>query len=74
MHGQLPLNIGEYEFWFRKCARICLKRGILQNKMYIGNTFENDIKEFDPRKDWKYLGTEGGDDIRMRNKNRRNIT
>jgi hypothetical protein len=26
--------------------------------MHIGNTFENDIKELDPRKAYKYLGTE----------------
>jgi hypothetical protein len=26
--------------------------------MHIGNTFENDIKELDPRKAYKYLGIE----------------
>jgi hypothetical protein len=61
-------------FGLKKCARICLKRSSVQNKMYIGSTFENDIKEFDPREDWKYLGTEVGDDIRMRKKRRRSIT
>jgi len=32
------------------CARICLKRGSVQSKMHVGSTFENDIKELDPRK------------------------
>ena len=31
-------------FGLEKCVRICLKRGRVQSKMYIGNTFENDIK------------------------------
>ena len=30
------------------------KGGSVQNKMHIGSTFENDIKELDPRK--AYLG------------------
>ena len=30
-------------FNFKKCARICLKRGRVQSKMHIRNTFENDI-------------------------------
>ena len=33
-----------------KCARMCLKRGRVRSKMHIGTTFENDIKELDPRK------------------------
>ena len=37
-------------FGLEKCARICLKRVSVQNKMHIGITFENDIKELDPRK------------------------
>ena len=37
-------------FGLEKYARICLKRGGVQSKMHIGNTFENDIKELDPRK------------------------
>jgi hypothetical protein len=36
-------------------ARICLKRGRVQSIMHIGSTFENDIKELDPRKAYKYL-------------------
>jgi len=37
-------------FGLEKCERICLKRGRVQSKMHIGSTFENDIKEMDPRK------------------------
>ena len=50
-------------FGFEKCARICLKRGRVQSKMHIGNTFENDIKELDARKAYKYLGIEESFDI-----------
>jgi hypothetical protein len=42
--------------------------------MYIGSTFENDIKEVDPRKAHTYLGKEEGYDIKMRKKRRRRIT
>jgi hypothetical protein len=38
-------------FGLEKCARICLKRGRVQSKMHIENTFESDIKELDKRKD-----------------------
>ena len=38
------------KFGLEKCARICLKRGIVHSKMHVGSTFENDIKELDPRK------------------------
>ena len=55
-------------FGLEKCARICLKRGRVQSKMLIGNTFENDIKELDPRKAYKYLGIEENFDIRTRKK------
>ena len=37
-------------FRLEKCARICLKRGSVQSKMQVGSSFENDIKELDPRK------------------------
>jgi hypothetical protein len=37
-------------FGSEKCARICLKRGRIQSKMHIESTFENDIKELEPRK------------------------
>ena len=49
------------------CVRICLKRGRVQSKMHIGNTFENDIKELDPRKAYKYLGIEENFDIQHKN-------
>ena len=42
----------------RKCVRICLKRGSVQSKLHVGSTFDNDIKELDPRKAYKYLGIE----------------
>jgi hypothetical protein len=35
--------------------------------MHIENTFENDIKELDPRKAYKYLGIEENFDIRHKN-------
>ena len=54
-------------FGLEKCARMCLKRGSIQNKMHIGSTFENDIKELAPRKPYKYLGIEDSFDIQHRN-------
>ena len=54
-------------FGLEKCARICLKRGRVQSKMHIGSTFENDIKELDPRKAYKYLGIEESFDIQHKN-------
>ena len=53
-------------FGLEKCARICLKSRV-QSKMRIGNTFENDIKELDPRKAYKYLGIEENFDIQHKN-------
>ena len=54
-------------FGLEKCARICSKRGRIQRKMHIGNTFENNIKELDARKAYKYLGIEGNFDIQHKN-------
>ena len=54
-------------FGLEKCARICLKRGRVQSKMHIGNTFENNIKELDPRKAYKYLGIDEHFDIQHKN-------
>jgi hypothetical protein len=54
-------------FGLEKCARICLKRGRVQSKMHIGNTFKNEIKELDRRKSYKYLGTEKSFDIQHKN-------
>jgi hypothetical protein len=50
-------------FGLEKCARMCLKIGRVQSKVQIGNTLENDIKELDPRKAYKYLGIEENFDI-----------
>ena len=54
-------------FGLEKCARICLKRGRVQSKMHVGSTFDNDIKELDPRKAYKYLGIEERFDIQHKN-------
>ena len=43
------------------------KKGSVQSKMHIGSTFENDIKELDPRKAYKYLGIEENFDIQHKN-------
>ena len=55
------------KFGLEKCARICLKRGSAQNKMHVGSTFENDIKELDPRNVYKYLGIDESLDIQHKN-------
>ena len=55
------------KFGLEKCARICLKRGSVQSKMHVEGTFENDIKELDPRKTYKYLGIEESFDIQHKN-------
>jgi len=54
-------------FGLETCARISIKRGRVQSKMHIGSTFENDIKELDPRKAYKYLGIEESFDIQHKN-------
>jgi len=54
-------------FGLEKCARMCLKRVRVQSKMNMGSTFENDIKELDPRKAYKYLGIEESFDIQHKN-------
>ena len=55
------------QFGLERCARICLKRGSVQSKMHVGSTFQNDIKELDPRKVYKYLGIEESFDIQHKN-------
>ncbi len=42
-------------FGLVKCARICLKGRRNQSKIHKRNIIENDIKELDPRKAYKYL-------------------
>jgi len=54
-------------FGLEKCARICLKRGSVQSKMHVGSTFDNDIKELNLRKAYKYLGIEESFDIQHKN-------
>ena len=44
-----------------------LKRDSVQSKMHVGSTFENDIKELDPREAYKYLGIEESFDIQLKN-------
>jgi hypothetical protein len=44
----ISIDIKMY-FGLEKCARICLKKGRVQSKIYRGGTFEKDIKELNPR-------------------------
>ena len=46
---------------------------MVQSKMHIGSTFENDIKELDPRKAYKYLGIEESFDILVQHKNEKEM-
>ena len=64
---QIISKVINMNFGSEKCARICLNRGSVQSKMHIGSTFENDIKELDPRKAYKYLGIEDSFDIQYKN-------
>ena len=43
------------------------KKGTVQSKIYIGSTFEKEIKELDPREAYKFLGTEKRYDIDHKN-------
>ena len=43
------------------------KTGSGQSKIYVRSTFENDIKELDPRKAYKYFGIEASFDIHHKN-------
>jgi hypothetical protein len=54
-------------FGLEKCAKICLKKGRVQRKTYIESTLEQDIKELDQRKAYKYLGIEESQDIEHKN-------
>ena len=54
-------------FGLEKCSTICLKTGSVQSKMYVGSTFENDIKVLEPRKEYKYLGLEKSFHIQHKN-------
>jgi hypothetical protein len=55
------------KYGFEKCARISLKNGTVYRKQHIGNTVENEIKELEPMKAYKYLGVEENHNIEHRN-------
>ena len=44
-----------------------VKRGSVQSKLHIGNTFDNYIKELDSWKAYQYLGIEESFDIQHKN-------
>ena len=54
-------------FGLDKCARICLEGRRDQSKMHIRSTIENDIKELDQRKAYKYLCIGESYDIQHKN-------
>jgi len=43
------------------------KKGTVQSKIYIGSTFEKEIKELDPREAYKYSRIEERHDIQHKN-------
>jgi hypothetical protein len=45
----------------------CLKNGTVYRKEHIGNTMENEIKELEPIKSYKYLGAEENHNIERKN-------
>jgi hypothetical protein len=51
-------NYIKMKFGWEKCARICLKHGNVYRKQRMGNTMENEIKELDTMKAYRYLGVE----------------
>jgi hypothetical protein len=55
------------KFGFEKCARISLKNGTLYTKQQIGNTMENEIKELELMKVYKYLGVTENHNIEHKN-------
>jgi hypothetical protein len=56
-------NYIKMKFGWEKCARICLKHGKAYRKQHMGNTMENEIKELDTMKAYKYLGAEESHNI-----------
>jgi hypothetical protein len=54
-------------FGLEKCARISLKNGTIYAKQHIGNTVENEIKELEPMKAYKYLVVEENHNIEHNN-------
>ena len=53
------------------CTNLYLKSGRVQSKIYVGSTFEKDIKELDLRKAYLYLGIEEGHDMEQKNEKER---
>jgi len=62
MSKDTDMNLG-----LEKYAKLCLKKGRVHSKTYIGSTLEKDIKELDPRKAFKYLGVEESHNIQHKN-------
>jgi predicted KAP-like P-loop ATPase len=50
-----------------KCAGISLKNGTVYRKQHIGNTMENEIKELESMKAYKYLGVAENHNIEHKN-------
>jgi len=44
----ISIDINMY-FGLEKCSRMCLEKGRVQRKIYIGSTLEKDINELNPR-------------------------
>jgi hypothetical protein len=55
------------KFGLEKCARISLRNGTVYRKEHIGNTMENEIKELEPMKVYKYLGAAENHNIEHKN-------
>jgi hypothetical protein len=55
------------KFGFEKCARISLKNRTVYRKWHIQNTMENEIKDLEPMKAYKYLGVEENHNIEHKN-------
>jgi hypothetical protein len=51
------------KFGWEKCVTICLKSGKVYQKQHMGNTMENEIKQLDTMKAYKYLGVEESHNI-----------
>jgi hypothetical protein len=55
------------KFGLEKCAIISFKNGTVYIKQHIGNTMENEIKELELVKAYKYLGVEDKHSIEHKN-------
>ena len=54
-------------FGLEKCSRMCLEKGRVQRKIYIGSTLEKDINELNPREVYLHLGIEDSHDMGHKN-------